>query len=55
MREDHLEALDKMFPDGYLIVYTQPSGDIRMSYWNPLRAKLLYDYYDVLKEFKEPE
>ena len=55
MREDHLEALDKMFPDGYLIVYTQPNNNIRMSYYNPHRAQLLYEYYDTLKEFQEPE
>jgi hypothetical protein len=55
MREDHLEALDKMFPDGYLIVYTQPNSNIRMSYYNPLRAALLYEYYDNLKQFQEPD
>ena len=26
MREDHLEALEKMFPDGFVLVYTQRQG-----------------------------
>lgn len=50
MREDHLEALDKMFPNGYMIVYSQENMNVRMSYYNPHRAELLYDAYDLIKE-----
>ena len=49
MREDHLETLEKMFPDGYLIAYTQPNLNIRLSYYNPHRAQLIYDAYDLIK------
>lgn len=49
MREDHLEALDKMFPNGYMICYSQPNLDVRMSYYNPHKAQLLYDAYDLIK------
>lgn len=50
MREDHLEALDKMFPQGYVIVYTCPDSQIRMSYYNPEKYQQLFDYFDVLKD-----
>lgn len=35
MKEIDLEALDKMFPDGYVIVYTLPDGQIRCNKFNP--------------------
>jgi len=35
MREDYLESLDKMFPDGYAIAYTTPSGFMRFSHYDP--------------------
>ena len=50
MREDHLEALDAMFPDGYIIVYTQKSGDIRMSLYNPHRDPTIERFHQTLKE-----
>lgn len=49
MREDHLEVLDKMFPDGYLIVYTCPDNQIRMSLFNPHRDITIEKYHVVLK------
>ena len=36
MWEDYLEALDKMFPDGYVIVYTTPGNTIRLGLYNPI-------------------
>ena len=35
MREDYLEQLDKMFPSGYVIVYTCPNDTIRLGLYNP--------------------
>jgi hypothetical protein len=55
MREDHLEMLDKAFPQGYVIVYTCPDGQIRMSYYNPDRLEQIYAYYDYLTDLKEGE
>lgn len=37
MREDFIETLDKMFPAGYLIMYTCPDGQIRFGMYNPKR------------------
>lgn len=50
MREDFIEQLDKMFPEGYVIAYTCPDSQIRMSYWNPEKYSQLFNYYDCLKE-----
>jgi len=35
VREDYLEQLDKLFPDGYVIAYTCPNGTIRLGRYNP--------------------
>ena len=33
MREDHLELLEKMFPNGFLIVYPNPKqDDVKMAF-----------------------
>ena len=41
MQEPQVEWLDKNFPDGYVIVYTQKTGDIRTSWNNPLKIPSL--------------
>lgn len=35
MREDYSEALDKMFPGGYAIAYSNPNGIMRFSHYAP--------------------
>lgn len=50
MREDHLERLDKMFPEGYVIVYTCPNGTARMSLYNPNKYELIEKYHQILKD-----
>ena len=35
MREDYLEKLEQMFPDGYVICYTNPNNTIRLGLFNP--------------------
>lgn len=51
MREDYLEQLDKMFPQGYVICYTNPDGNLRMSLYNPHRYDLIGEIHDILKDF----
>ena len=36
-----MEALDRMFPDGYVCVYTCPDHQIRMSLYNPHKLEQL--------------
>lgn len=51
MREDYQEQLDKMFPQGYVIVYTFPEGiDMRCHYWNPKRYEAIEMYRNVILE-----
>lgn len=52
MEENKLEALDKMFPDGYLIIYTCNDGQIRMNMNNQHRDKMIFKYHDLLVDFK---
>lgn len=35
MREDYAEALEKMFPKGFVIVHVSPNETISYSYFNP--------------------
>lgn len=49
MREDYQEQLDKMFPDGYVIVYTNPNSAIRINIYNPHGDKTMFEYYDLVK------
>jgi hypothetical protein len=53
MREDHLEALEQMFPSGFLIMYTCPDGQIRYSMWNPLKNECINDWLTQLREASE--
>jgi len=55
MREDHLESLDKMFPDGYVIVYSCPDSQLRLSLFNPHQCPNINEYHEVLKEMADGE
>jgi hypothetical protein len=49
MREDYQEQLDKMFPKGYVIVYTFPeSDDVRCAHYTPKHYVLLEKYKDMI-------
>ena len=48
MREDYLEKLDKMFPDGYIILYTNPNKTLRMALHNPYRFDLIEEYRKLI-------
>lgn len=52
MREDHMEAIDAMYPDGYLIVYTCKDGQLRMSLYNPHKDPTIEKYHQLLVENK---
>lgn len=53
MREDQIEVLDKMFPNGYLIVYTCQDLQIRMSLYNPHKDGTIEKCHNLLREFSE--
>lgn len=50
MREDYMEQLDKMFPDGYVIVYTCEDKQIRLSLYNPHKYEQIEEYHQLLKK-----
>lgn len=50
MREDFLERLDGMFPDGYLILYTLPNNQLRLNLFNPHKDESINSYYHLLKK-----
>lgn len=50
MREDYQEALDRMFPDGYVIYYTCPNETVRIAKYNPLKLSQIQDVEDCLVE-----
>lgn len=52
MREDVMEKLDALFPDGYLIVYTCKDSQLRLSLYNPHRDGTIERYHQLLKENK---
>lgn len=52
VREDLMEKLDAMFPDGYLIVYTCPDSQLRLSLYNPHKDETIEQYHQTLKEAK---
>jgi len=58
MREDHIEQLDKMFPNGYVMIYTNPNLTFRVSVFNPLKFKILHKQWKAIQErwfLDEPE
>jgi hypothetical protein len=48
MREDFQEQLEKMFPKGYVIVYTQINDTMRCHYFNPLLDEAVVMYRDLI-------
>ena len=53
MREDFQEQLDKMFPEGYVIVYTFNEDDdiLRVSHYNPHGYKGINQIRHLIDEF----
>jgi hypothetical protein len=50
MREDYLESLDKMFPDGYVIIYTCPNETLRLSIYNPQKLIQISEVHNYIVE-----
>ena len=44
-----MEKLDEMYPNGYLIVYTCPDNQLRLSLFNPHRDNLIEKYHRLLR------
>jgi len=54
MREDFMEALDKMFPDGYAIAYTNPNGVMRFSHYDPTNKNaFIQRFWELAKEIAD--
>ena len=53
MREDYSELLDKMFPDGYIICYTNKNCDFNLDLYNPHKYKIIEKFHKIIKENKE--
>ena len=41
---NEFKALEKMFPDGFLIMHARPDGMVRYAKYNPRRIKMLEDW-----------
>lgn len=50
MREDFEEQLDKMFPRGYVIIYTNPDCSVRVNMFNPEGHECLTEHRDRAME-----
>lgn len=53
MREDYIEKLDKMFPDGYVILYTCPDSQIRLSLFNPHKCPNIDEFHKTIVAFEK--
>lgn len=47
-----MEAMDKMFPRGYVVVYACPDGQVRLSLYNPHGYPSIQRAHDLLAENK---
>lgn len=50
MREDYSEALDKMFPNGYVITFIQPNTNPAYHWYNPKEDEFINAYLDMLDD-----
>ena len=57
MREDFQEQLDKMFPEGYVIVYTFNKDDdiLSLSHYNPRGYKGINQIRQLIEEFDKEQ
>lgn len=52
MREDQQEALDALFPEGYVMLYATADRTLRMSLYNPHNYAVFPQYMDAMIEHK---
>lgn len=50
MREIDQDTIDAMFPDGYMIFYTCPDGQIRFNIYNPRGIPTLNKWASILMQ-----
>jgi hypothetical protein len=55
VKENINEFLEESFPDGYVIVYTNPNGDLRVGRFNPKGFEELEKYHDLILETRGKE
>jgi hypothetical protein len=48
MREDLMIKLEKMFPKGYVIVYTNKNNSLRVNMFNPELDESINEYRKIL-------
>jgi len=53
MREDYLENLDKMFPDGWAIAYSCPDGQMRFAHYDPNQDRSIARFWELAQELNE--
>ncbi len=53
MREDKLIFLDNSFPNGYVVVYQDADGQLRLTLYNPHADKVFQEVYDKLIEMSD--
>lgn len=54
MREDYQEKLEKMFPGGYMILYTCNNDTLRFQMYNPNDYSEIYKVAAHIIKTKEP-
>lgn len=53
MQENYQDAMDAMFPQGYLIIYTCPDGQVRFNKYNPNKIVALAFWERKIREESE--
>lgn len=53
MREIDQDTIDAIFPEGYMIFYTNPDGQIRFNIYNPNRIEVFNKWAAILMESSE--
>lgn len=48
MREIDQDKMDAIFPNGYMIFYTCPDGQVRFNIYNPNRIEVLNKWAAIL-------
>ena len=53
MKESDLEKMDNMFPNGYVVIYTCPDNQIRLSLYNPHKDVNIDRFHKILAELEK--
>ncbi len=50
MREDHQETLEKMIPNGYIMIYIKPNMEPSLIWFNPNADEVINAVYDLIED-----